>query len=221
MDQIEDLILTSANVPLTPWMMVNADRLIVLLDSLRDHLPEDIQIAKQVVEQQDDMLEQTRQQAIALLQEAQDNRHRLLSESELMHAIQEEAERVRVQLIHELEHLKQETLSQCEALRRDAMEEAEAIRASAKQYAANVLEETEARLGDMHQQVRSGVQQLQYEATHHDARYPSMNRGASPQRSVKRQPRPKIASQQAPLMSTATTSDEQVQQALRMLNTRK
>ena len=93
MDQIEDLILTSANIPFTPWVMVNADRLVVLMDALRDNLPEDIEAAKEVVAEQDLMLEQTRQQAIALLEDAHNQRDRILPESELMSAIRDEANR--------------------------------------------------------------------------------------------------------------------------------
>jgi len=218
MDQIEDLILTSANIPFTPWVMVNADRLVVLMDALRDCMPEEIEAAKEIVAEQDHMLEQTRQQAIALLQDAHNNRDRILSESELMGAIREEANRTRLQLIHELESLKQETYAEAEAVRHDALEEAEAIRASARQYASDVLNETEARLGDMHNQVRNGVQQL------NDVRsQDNMVRGNSPsvgKRPARRQPRAKIASQQPPLMSSHTSSDEQVQLALRLLNQR-
>ncbi|XVJ52153.1 MAG: hypothetical protein HEQ32_08845 [Vampirovibrio sp.] len=220
LDHMEDLLLGSTSVPFTPWVMVNADRLLPLMDRLREHLPMAIKEAQRLTESQDLMIEDARQQAIQLLQNAQHDRQRLLSESELMHAIQDEAQRIRAQMISELNLLKEETQAQCEALKQAAEEEAQWVRHSAKDYAADLLSTMEERLGDLHQQVRTGVQELSESQSLAEpssshrllAQQPPMTR-----RAAKRQPRPKVASQQLPLMPQQSSPEDQIQMALQLL----
>lgn len=218
------MLLSSASVPLTPWVMVNADRLIPMMDRLRDALPEAVQHAKALMEDQDSLLEDARLQAIQLIQDAQQNRDQLLSESSLMTAIYEEAERIRTQLTHEMEALRQETIRECEDMQRQAVEEAETIRSGAREYASVMLNNMEERLSDIHAQVRSGVQQLNDARTREIAsRNQSIHMGATGQplpssTPVKRRPRPKIASQQSPLMPPSASEEEQINAAMQLLN---
>jgi F0F1-type ATP synthase membrane subunit b/b' len=221
---MEDMLLSSASVPLTPWVMVNADKIIPMMDRLRDALPDAVQEAKALMDDQDALLEDARMQAIQLIQDAQRNREQLLSESALMQAIHEEADRVRTQLTHELETLRQQTLRECEDMQRTATEEAEVIRTGAREYASSMLNNMEERLSDIHAQVRSGVQQLNdartREITHRNHQFhqaPPQQPGSMPTGSVRRRPRPKIASQQQPLMSSAASEEEQIQLAMQLL----
>ena len=120
LDHMEDLLLGSPAIPLTPWVMVNADKLLPLMDRLREHLPQAIQDAQDMMNDQNILIEQARQQAIALLQNAEKEKQQILSEASLMQAIQEEAQRIRSQMIAELNTLKQDTLAECESLRHTA-----------------------------------------------------------------------------------------------------
>jgi hypothetical protein len=222
---MEDMLLSSGSVPLTPWVMVNADRLIPMMDRLRDALPDAVQQAKAMMDEQDTLLEDARLQAIQLIQDAHHNRDHLLSESSLMTAIYEEAERIRTQLTHEMEALRQETIRECEDMQRHAMEEAETIRSGAREYVSVMLNNMEERLSDIHAQVRSGVQQLNDARTREIAsRNQSLHMGGSSQvqhppasSPVKRRPRPKIASQQAPLMPNTASEEEQMNMAMQLL----
>ena len=229
LDHMEDLLLGSTNVPFTPWVMVNADRLLPLMDRLREQLPHAIQEAQMLVNTQEVMLEEARQQAIQLLQNAEHERHQILSESQLMCAIQEEAHRVRTQMINELNDLKAETLKHCEDLCQSAQKEAEEIRYTARVYASEMLNTVDARLGELHQHLRSGVQQLNAttpqspaQPTHEELVRPAMMPALSAPRSVptqaqKRQPRPKVASQQIPLLSSQVSPEDQIQLAMQLL----
>jgi hypothetical protein len=224
LDHMEDLLLGSPTLPLTPWVMVNADSLLPLMDRLREHLPQAIQDAQDMVNDQNILLEQARQQAIALLQNAEKEKQQILSEASLMKAIEEEAQRVRTQLIGELQALKQDTLHECDTLRHAAQEEANHIRYSAKTYAAELLGTMEARLGDLHEQVRLGASQLNEERANAPvqqrllAQQNVANRHPQPSRpAVKRQPRPKVASQQLPLMPQHSSQEEQIEMALNLI----
>jgi F0F1-type ATP synthase membrane subunit b/b' len=228
LDHMEDLLLGSTNIPFTPWVMVNADRLLPLMDRLREQLPHAIQDAQNLVNAQEALLEEARQQAIQLLQNAEHERHQILSESELMCAIQEEAQRVRTQMINELNALKADTLQYCEDVRRSAEEEAEEIRYAAKAYASEMLNTVDARLGELHQHLRSGVKQLNAttppvstQPMQEDLVRRTMMPALSaprpmPNKTTKRQPRPKVASQQKPLVSSASP-EEQIQLAMQLL----
>ena len=224
LDHMEDLLLGSPTIPLTPWVMVNADKLLPLMDRLREHLPQAIQDAQDTVNDQNSILEQARQQAIALLQNAEQEKQHILSEAALMHAIQEEAQRIRTQMVSELNALKQDTMAECDALRQVAQEEANTIRYAAKTYAAELLGTMEERLGDLHEQVRLGASQLNEERANAPVqqrllaqqnvanRHPQVGRQA-----VKRQPRPRVASQQLPLMPQYSSQEEQIEMAMNLI----
>ncbi len=63
----------------------------------------------------------------------------MLSESELLKAVQLEAERVRQQVMAELQSLRQQTLEETEEMKRMAYEESRLVRESADEYAESVL----------------------------------------------------------------------------------
>ena len=106
-ERMEDLVISGVAVPFTPWTMVNADKLLPLVDRIRVVLPEEIKEATLFLEEQDRMLEQTRLRSIEMLQEAQEKSQYLLSESALMQAVQSEAERIRAQVVAEIETIQQ------------------------------------------------------------------------------------------------------------------
>jgi regulator of protease activity HflC (stomatin/prohibitin superfamily) len=159
-ERMEDLVISGVAVPFTPWTMVNADKLLPLVDRIRVVLPEEIKEATLFLEEQDRMLEQTRLQSIEMLQEAQEKSQYLLSESALMQAVQSEAERIRAQVVAEIETIQQETLAHCEQLKAQAEQEAASIQQAAQAYATDMLQGMEERLSELQDQVRYNQQHL-------------------------------------------------------------
>jgi len=159
-ERMEDLVISGVAVPFTPWTMVNADKLLPLIDRIRVVLPEEIKEAAIFLEEQDMMLEQTRLRSIEMLQEAQEKSQYLLSESALMQAVQSEAERIRAQVVAEIETIQQETLAHCEQLKAQAEQEAESIQQAAQAYATDMLQGMEDRLSELQDQVRYNQQHL-------------------------------------------------------------
>lgn len=159
-ERMEDLVISGVAVPFTPWTMVNADKLLPLIDRIRVVLPEEIKEAALFLEEQEMMLEQTRLRSIEMLQEAQEKSQYLLSESALMHAVQGEAERIRAQVVAEIETIQQETLAHCEQLKTQAEQEAESIQQAAQAYATDMLQGMEDRLSELQDQVRYNQQHL-------------------------------------------------------------
>ena len=159
-ERLEDLVISGVAVPFTPWTMVNADKLLPLVDRIRVLLPEEIKEAANFLQEQDMMLEQTRLRSIEMLQDAQEKSQYLLSESALMQAVTQEAEKIKVQVVTEIETIQQETLAHCEALKAQAEQEAASIQQAAQAYATDMLQGMEERLAELQDQVRYNQQHL-------------------------------------------------------------
>lgn len=159
-ERLEDLVISGVAVPFTPWTMVNADKLLPLVDRIRVLLPAEIKEAANFLQEQDMMLEQTRLRSIEMLQDAQEKSQYLLSESALMQAVTQEAEKIKVQVVTEIETIQQETLAHCEALKAQAEQEAASIQQAAQAYATDMLQGMEERLAELQDQVRYNQQHL-------------------------------------------------------------
>jgi len=159
-ERLEDLILTGMGVPFTPLTMVNGEKLVPLLDRIRENLPEEITAAQRVIEQRDAMMEEAQLKANQMLQEAKRQAEYMLSESELLRAVHEEAGRVRVQITSELEALQKKAIEEADAVRAQAMEDATAIRAGSDQYADAILSNLDKSLVEFQAVVRNGQRYL-------------------------------------------------------------
>lgn len=235
LDHLEDTLLSSTTLPFTSITFVNGDRLLNVLDTLRDTLPEEMILAREVIQQQEAILADARNQAVAMLRQAQEQQQHMLSEHTLMQAIQQEANKVRLQLMEKLELEKQEAQEQAVAMLQQAQEQANQLRAEAQHYASYVLQGMESRLQEIQDRVRHSqehlndlhVEAVTIQAQTALAQAPSMGGvGLTPPPLVatssvvgntgKRQPRAKVASMQAPLMESGSPA-EQVQEALALL----
>lgn len=85
-------------VPFTSRALVDEDRLLDLIEELRNLLPPEIQQAKDVMAQRDQMLIEAQRQAEATLSEARHQAQMMTSDHAVARAAAEEAERVRRQL---------------------------------------------------------------------------------------------------------------------------
>jgi cell division septum initiation protein DivIVA len=178
LERLEDLILAGMSVPLTSWTVVNGDELVPLLDSLRVALPQELLKAQEQVEQRDLMIKATEARAQQIIDEAHHQANQLVQESEIMKAINQEADRVRGQIMQELETLYRKTQAEADHMKRQAFEEARTIVEGAEAYAANLLVKLDDNLSDCQQIVRNGHRALQ--AKRSDAGQPSRAAATSP-----------------------------------------
>jgi hypothetical protein len=159
-EQMEDLVLSGIDVPLTPWTLVNADKLVPLLDSMRDNLPEEIRKSRMVLERREELLSDAQNKAAQIVEEARARADMMLSESELLRAVQIEVEKVRDELVTEMEALRKKTFEETESMKARAIEESRAVREGADQYAEMVLNGLERNLSDIQAVVQNGQRQL-------------------------------------------------------------
>jgi polyhydroxyalkanoate synthesis regulator phasin len=159
-ERMEDLLVASPGLPLTPFVLVNADKLLPIMDRVRECLPEEIRAAQQVLGQRDHLLEEARHQAVQLMEEAQGRFNTLLSESELLRAIEGEANKVRQQMVSELEDIQNKTYAECEARLQEATQQAQKTRNEAEAYATQVMQALEQQVQALQKQIHEGQARL-------------------------------------------------------------
>ncbi|HEY9685732.1 MAG TPA: ATP synthase F0 subunit B [Coleofasciculaceae cyanobacterium] len=166
-ERMEDLILTGMGVPFTPLTVVNGEKLVPLLDRIRENLPAEIQQAQRVLERRDDIVSDAQTKANQILQDAKKQSEFMLSDSELLRAVHDEANRIRQQITMELEAMRKKAFEEAEAVKAQAFEEAKAIREGSDQYAEAILGSLDKSLVEFQSVVRNGQRYLK--KARHDA----------------------------------------------------
>jgi len=159
-ERMEDFILTGMGIPFTPFTIVNGEKLVPLLDRIRENLPAEIQQAQRVLDRRDEIVNEAQAKANQLLQDAKKQSEYMLSESELLRAVHEEANRIRQQITMELEAMRKKTFEEAEAAKAQAYEEASAIRIGADQYAETILGSLDKSLHEFQTVVKNGQRYL-------------------------------------------------------------
>jgi vacuolar-type H+-ATPase subunit H len=138
-DKLDDLVHNARTVPLTDSVMVDREEIYDLLDQMRSTIPEEINQARWIVKERQEMLAEAKQEAERLLKEAQDRAEQLASEMEVVRLADRQAGQV-------LE---------------DAREREREIRLGAEDYADEVLGNLEVNLDKFLAAVRRGRERLQ------------------------------------------------------------
>src|SRR5687767_12847411 len=78
-ERLEDLILTGMGLPFTPLTIVNGEKLVPLLDRIRENLPVEVQNAQRLLERRDEIVNDAQAKANHILQESKRQSEFLLS----------------------------------------------------------------------------------------------------------------------------------------------
>ena len=104
---------------------------------------------------------EAQQRAEKIVADAQAEANRLLSESDLLRAVQREAEKIKEQVITDCEEIKRKAMDEAENVRIQANDEATRIKDGATVYAEQVLTNLEQNLGQLQEVVKNGQLQLE------------------------------------------------------------
>lgn len=159
-ERMEDLILAGMGIPFTPWTVVHGEKLVPLLDRIRETLPEEVQHAHKILNQREEIIADAQQKAQQVMQEAKTQAEIMLSESELLRAVHAEADRVRHQIMTEVETMRKKAHEESEATRAQAYAEARQVREGADQYAEAILTSLERNLNEFQTVVKNGQKYL-------------------------------------------------------------
>lgn len=140
-DRLEELFNESKNVPFTKNVMVDEDRMLDIIDQMRIAIPEEVKKAQQLLGQRDRVLAQAQEEANRTLELARQKADQLIAKDVVAVEGQRRADQILVQ----------------------ARAEAENIRADADDYVLNSLQQLQAELERISNQVRNGIRTVEEE----------------------------------------------------------
>ncbi len=143
------------------FSIVRKDTVTNILDKLYAALPDEIKEARALLRRKDELQYEAQQRAEKIVADAQAEANRLLSESDLLRAVQREAEKIKEQVITDCEDIKRKALDEAEGVRNQAIDEATRIKDGATVYAEQVLASIEQNLGQLQEVVKNGQVQLE------------------------------------------------------------
>ena len=147
---------------LGPYLtVVKKDTVTNILDKLYAALPDEIKEARALLRRKDELQYEAQQRAEKTIADAQAEANRLLSESDLLRAVQREAEKIKEQVISECDEIKRKSYEDAEALRNQAIDEALRTKDGASVYAEQVLVSLEQNLNQLQEIVKNGQVQLE------------------------------------------------------------
>ena len=159
MGEIDEVL--ESNFPLFGFSIVRKDTLTELLDKLYASVPEAVQEARALLRRKDEMQYEAQQRAEKIISDAQAEANRLLSESDLLRAVQREAEKIKEQVIADCEDIKRKALDEAEAVRMQASDESTRTKDGATVYAEQILVNLEQNLAQLQEIVKNGQLQLE------------------------------------------------------------
>lgn len=147
---------------LGPYLtVVKKDTVTNILDKLYAALPDEIKEARALLRRKDELQYEAQQRAEKIVSDAQAEANRLLSESDLLRAVQREAEKIKEQVITECDEIKRKSYEDAEALRNQAIDEALRTKDETSIFAEQILVSLEQNLNQLQEVVKSGQVQLE------------------------------------------------------------
>ncbi|MBE7711187.1 MAG: ATP synthase F0 subunit B [Cyanobacteria bacterium SIG31] len=143
------------------FTVVKKDTVTSILDRLYAALPDEIKEARALLRRRDELQYEAQQRAEKVVSDAQAEANRLLSESDLLRAVQREAEKIKEQVITDCEDIKRKALEEADAVRNQAIDEALRTKDGASVYAEQVLVSLEQNLNQLQEIVKNGQLQLE------------------------------------------------------------
>ena len=141
--------------------VVRKDTVGNILDKIYSELPAEIKEAKALLRRKDELQYEAQQRAEKIVSDAQAEANRLLSESDLLRAVQREAEKIKEQVIADCEEIKRKAYEEADALRNQAVDEAMRIKDGTSVMAEQILVSLEQNLNHIQEIVKDGQVQLE------------------------------------------------------------
>ena len=141
--------------------IVKKDTVTNILDKLYAALPDEIKEARALLRRKDELQYEAQQRAEKVISDAQAEANRLLSESDLLRAVQREAEKIKEQVITDCEDIKRKALEEADSVRNQAIDEATRVKDGATVYAEQVLANIEQNLAQLQEVVKNGQLQME------------------------------------------------------------
>ena len=149
------------------YTVVNKREMETLIDRVYSALPIELREARVFLKRKEELQAEAEQRANKIIQDAQAEADRRLSESDRLKAIEREGIRIKNEVVADCENIKQTALQDANDIRLKATEEAMQIREGAELYAKQVLTNLEGNLTQLQEVVKNGqiyIEQLRSES---------------------------------------------------------
>ncbi|HEX9838017.1 MAG TPA: hypothetical protein VGA72_01655 [Anaerolineales bacterium] len=140
-DRLEELFNESKAIPLTRNVMVDEDRMLDIIDQMRIAIPEEVKKAQQLLGQRDRVLAQAQEEANRTIEIARQKADQLVTRDMILQEAQRRAEQLLTQ----------------------SRSEADGIRNEADDYVIESLNQLQAELERIANQVRNGIRTVEEE----------------------------------------------------------
>jgi F0F1-type ATP synthase membrane subunit b/b' len=140
-DRLEELFNESKAIPLTRNVMVDEDRMLDIIDQMRIAIPEEVKKAQQLLGQRDRVLAQAQEEANRTIEIARQKADQLVTRDMILQEAQRRSEQLLTQ----------------------ARSEADGIRNDADDYVIESLNQLQAELERIANQVRNGIRTVEEE----------------------------------------------------------
>ena len=137
------------------YTVVNKREIEELIDRIYAALPTEVQEARLFLKRKEELQNEAQQKANKIVQDAQNEADRKLSESDQMKAIEREGNRIKNEVYEECEKMKHIALQDAENIRLQATDEAMKIREGAELYAERLFACLEGNLTQLQQDVKN------------------------------------------------------------------
>lgn len=144
--------------PILPgrFVLAKPKEIEALIDKIYRSLPVEVQEARAFLRRRDEMQMEAQQKAEKIVNDAQMEADRKLSEADFIKALEREGNRIRAQVQEECEELKRKALEEADNIRVKAADDAMKTREGAEIYAEQVLTNLERDLTQLQQVVKNG-----------------------------------------------------------------
>ena len=162
-DLIDDLsALCDDGIPIFPGrIIVNQKELYNIVNAFPGAVSDEINDARVILKKKDEILQQARLTAEGIIQDAKNERSKLLNASSMQKDVEEQAERYKQAVIEECKQIRMLAFNEAQELRLNAKNEAVRLKEEAQNYAQQKLSMLEQNLNGMYQEVMNGQQRLQ------------------------------------------------------------
>lgn len=144
--------------PIIPrkFTVVKTKEIETLIDRIYASLPLEVQEARAFLRRREELQVEAQQKAEKIVQDAQAEADRKLSEADFIKALEREGIRIRTQVQQECEEIKRKAMEEADNIRAQAVEEAMKTKEGAELYAEQVLTNLEKNLAQQQQIVKNG-----------------------------------------------------------------
>ena len=159
-DKLQELLDEGFDIIPSHLMIVKSKELNRIVDSFPDAIDEGIKMAKMILRNKEEMIQDAKNKAERIIQDAENEKRRILDESSLRREMEEQAKAFREKVIQECENIKMKAFGEAESLRLASSEEALKMKDGAQAYAQQILVKIEQDLNNLFQVVKNGQQYI-------------------------------------------------------------